>query len=317
VAVDVNNPTGRAGLVAIDKRGCRAFFLDPTSFEPIDELPLPARPHEVAISADHCLAYVSIYGNGIYGNNTLPGREIVVLDLAARKPVATLDVSPYLAPHGMAIGRDGRLYASCDQSGVVAVIDVGGGEVVGAIDAGSHGPHMIAMLPDGSKLYSENEEDPFISVMEPGSRTRLRTVDMPGGSAGIIASADGQRVFVVAGQSPELAEFDTASDTLLQRVRLRGHSQPAQRVRTSPDGRFIVVTSTEEPLVTILDTDNLDSQTTLRVADAPMGVAFHPDNRTALVGNHGAGRITVLDLEARSIIRDFALGTGVETIAFY
>jgi DNA-binding beta-propeller fold protein YncE len=299
VAVDVNNPTGRSGLVAID------------------ELQLPARPHEVAISADHRLAYVSIYGNGIYGNNTLPGNTIVVLDLPSHKLVATLNVSPYLAPHGMAIGSDGRLYASCDQSGVVAVIDVRSGEVVGAIDAGSHGPHMIAMLPDGSKLYAENEEDPFISVMAPGTRTRLHTVDMPGGSAGISASADGQRIFVVAGQSPELAEFETASDMAVRRIRLRGHAQPAQRVRASPDGRFIVITSTEEPLVTILDSDNLDIQTTLRVADAPMGVAFGPDNRTALVGNHGAGRITVLDLEAHSVIRDFALGTGVETLAFY
>jgi hypothetical protein len=29
-----------------------------------------------------------------------------------------------------------------------------------------------------------------------------------------------------------------------------------------------------------------------------MGVAFHPDGRTALVANHGAGRITVVDLKA-------------------
>jgi DNA-binding beta-propeller fold protein YncE len=317
--VDANNPTGRSGLVAIDKRGCRAFFLDPNTFLEIEQIGLPARPHEVAISADHRLAYVSIYGNGIYGNNTQPGCTIVVLDLASRKHVRTLDVSPYLAPHGLAFGADSLLYASCDQSGVVAVVDPQRGEVVGAIDAGSHGPHMIAILPDGTKLYSENEEDPFISVMEPTSRKRLRTVDMPGGSAGIIASADGQRVFVVAGQSPELVEIDTASDTVTRRVRLSGHARPAQRVRSSPDGRYVVVTSTEEPLVTILDAGLQDdnSQTTLQVAEAPMGVAFHPDNRTALVGNHGAGRITVLDLEARAVVRDFALGTGVETLAFY
>jgi DNA-binding beta-propeller fold protein YncE len=314
--VDVNNPTGRSGLVAIDKRGCRAFFLDPDSFDEVEQLPLPARPHEVAISADHRSAFVSIYGNGIYGNNSEPGCTIVVLDLGSRKAVQTLDVSPYLAPHGLAFGGDGLLYASCDQSGVVAVLDVARSEVVGAIDAGSHGPHMVVMLPDGSKLYSENEEDPFVSVMRPQSRKRLGTVEMPGGSAGITASADGERVFVVAGQSPELAEIDTRSDTLLRRLRLRGHALPAQRARCSPDGRFVVVTSTEEPLVTILDAE-LEEQTALTVAAAPMGVAFHPDNRTALVGNHGAGRITVIDLEDRAVVRDFPCGTGVETLAFY
>jgi hypothetical protein len=48
-----------------------------------------------------------------------------------------------------------------------------------------------------------------------------------------------------------------------------------------------------------------------------MGVAFHPNGRTALVGNHGAGRITVIDLESHAIERDFACGVGVETLAFY
>jgi hypothetical protein len=46
-------------------------------------------------------------------------------------------------------------------------------------------------------------------------------------------------------------------------------------------------------------------------------VAFHPDGRRALVGNHGAGRITVVDLEAAALVREFEAGIGVETLAFY
>jgi hypothetical protein len=59
---DVNNPTGGEGLIAIDKRGCRALFLDPTTYDELAAFELPARPHEVAIGADHRTAYVSIYG---------------------------------------------------------------------------------------------------------------------------------------------------------------------------------------------------------------------------------------------------------------
>jgi DNA-binding beta-propeller fold protein YncE len=314
--VDVNNPTGHTGVVAVDKRGCRALFLDPTTFDEVEQLSLPARPHEVAVSSDHRTAYVSIYGNGIYGNNSEPGHTIVAIDLASRALIGTLDVSPYLAPHGLAFGRDGLLYASCDHSGVIAVLDVDRRAVVGAIDAGSHGPHMFAMLPDGSKLYSENEEDPFVSVMDAAGRQLIGSVPMPGGSAGIVASVDGREVLVIGAAEPVVVIIDASSDTVVRRVVLTGHVKPAQRVRSSPDGRFVVVTSTDEPLVTILDA-TLEHQTTLEVAAAPMGVAFHPDNRTALVGNHGAGRITVLDLEAGKLVRDFAAGTGVETLAFY
>ena len=313
--MDLNNPTGSTGLIAIDKRGSHALFFEPASFELLDSVPLPARPHEVAISKDHRLAYVSIYGNGVYGNNTEPGREIVVIDLAARQHVATLDVAPFRAPHGLQLGPGNLLYASCDQSGVIAVIDPAAERLVGSIDAGSKGPHMIALLPDGSKLYSENEEDPFVSVMDPATRTLLRTVETPGGSAGI--SADARGVLVVHAQEPVLTLIDPATDQVERRIRLREHTRPAQRVRHSPNGQYVVVTSMEEPLVTILDAASLDQQTTLRVADGPMGVGFAPDGRTMLVGNHGAGRITVVDLAAGSIQRDFPAGVGVETLAFY
>jgi DNA-binding beta-propeller fold protein YncE len=314
--VDVNNPTGSTGLVAIDKRGSHALFLDPVSFEILSDLALPARPHEVAISADHALAYVSIYGLGVYGNNEQPGNTIVVLDLAARQQVGEIDISPYVAPHGLMFGTDGLLYASCDQSGVVAVIDCEQGEIVGTIDAESTGAHMIAMLPDGSKLYSENEEDTFVGVMDPVSQRMIAKIPLPGGAAGISASADGSTVLVVTLDEPGLAVIDTATDRLLRRVRLAESTIAAQRVRCSPNGPFVVVTNNDESLVTVLDA-SLTRQTTFPVSTAPMGVAFHPDGKTALIGNHGAGRITVVDLVTAAPVREFEAGVGVETLAFY
>jgi DNA-binding beta-propeller fold protein YncE len=213
-------------------------------------------------------------------------------------------------------GADGTLFASCDHSGVIAAVDVHGLQLKGAIDVGSRGSHMIAMLPDFTKLYSENEEDEFVSVMSPARLERIQTVETPGGSAGISATSDGQRVLVVHAQEPLLTVIDTSSDRVSDKVALRGHAKAAQRVRCSPDGNCVVVTATEEPLVTILSPD-LKEQTTLEVAAAPMGVAFHPDGRTLVVGNHGAGKLSVIDLEQKTVVREFACGVGVETLAFY
>jgi DNA-binding beta-propeller fold protein YncE len=315
---DVNNPTGTAGLFAVDKRGCHARWLDPTTYAELASLELPARPHEVAISADHRTAYVSIYGSGVYGNNPEPGQQIVVVDLEKRQVVSSLSVAPFLAPHGLALGPDGLLYASCDASGVVAVLDPGAAEVVGSIEVGSKGNHMIAMLPDGSKLYSENEDQgSFVSVMDPRARTRLAEVPIPSGALGLCASSDGGRVLVADGGKPAVLVIDAREDTLVDTVPLEGYAHPAQRVRCSPDGRYLVVTADQEPLATVLSAADPRQQTTFEVAPGPMGVAFHADGRTALVANHGSGRITVVDLDSASPVRDFALGVGVETLAFY
>ena len=153
-------------------------------------------------------------------------------------------------------------------------------------------------------------------MIDVAARRLVKKIPLPGGAAGICASADGSRVLVVTLDEPGLAVIDTASDTLVGRIRLADSTIAAQRVRCSPNGRFVVVTNNDESLVTILSAD-LASQTTFATGASPMGVAFHPDGKTALVGNHGAGTITVVDLEAAAPVREFAAGVGVETLAFY
>jgi DNA-binding beta-propeller fold protein YncE len=226
-------------------------------------------------------------------------------------------VQPFLGTHGLALDPDGLLYASCDASGVVAVIDPSRGAQRGSIDVGSRGNHMIAMLPGGSKLYSENEDQAsFVSVMDPRTRERIGEVPIPSGALGLCATSDGARVLVADGGEPVIRVIETRNDTLADSVRLDGYAHPAQRVRCSPDGQYVVVTADQEPLATVLTAD-LKQQTCLEIAPGPMGVAFHPDARTALVANHGSGRITVVDLPEARVVRDFPMGVGVETLAFY
>jgi hypothetical protein len=71
-----NNPTGKRGLIAVDKVGGKVRFYDPSSFKEIAALDVDKLPHEVAITPDHRTAYVSIYGPGIFGNNPTPAQTI-------------------------------------------------------------------------------------------------------------------------------------------------------------------------------------------------------------------------------------------------
>ena len=312
-----NLPTGVSGLLAVDKMGNRVMFLDPVTFATLHVLEgFAPRVHELAISPDHRTAYVPIYGDGRHGANPNPGHLIAVIDLQARTHVRDIDVSPYIAPHGLRWGPDGSLYCVCEDSGTVIEIDPASGAIWHAIGTGSTNSHRIEVLPDGSKLYAENEEDPFATVLDLRTRKRLADVPAPNGLAGLGMSPDGRTIVLVDAQRPELVVLDTATDTVVRTVRLTGHRTAAQIARYSPDGRHVVVTSHDEGLGTVLSPD-LDAQRTAGLGKGPMDMAFTADGTRALVGNQDDGTISVLELESCRVIGTVAAGKGIEALAFF
>ena len=110
----LNYPTGKQGLLLIDKLGAHIRFFDPATYKELSNFETPANPHDFVLSADHKTAYVPIYGDGVYGRNPHPAHEIQIVDLVARKSAGIIDVSPYQAPHGIQIDSAGMLYVVCD-----------------------------------------------------------------------------------------------------------------------------------------------------------------------------------------------------------
>ena len=195
-------------------------------------------------------------------------------------------------------------------------LDAQSWEISHVIEVGSNKAHRMEVLPDGTKLYTENEEDSSASVIDLKSRKRTGTILTPGALAGIGLSPDGKTVILVDATKPRIFAIDTEADTITRTVELEGHEKPAQIARFSPDGRYLVVTSFEEPLATILD-PALEKQRLIHLGDGPMNMAFHADGRTALIANQGDGTICVVDLELAEVTRSVPVGQGVETLAFF
>jgi len=317
---DPNNPTGSHGLILVDKLGSRVRFLNPDTYSELSNLDVGARPHEMAISPDHKTAYVSVYGDGVYGNNPHPGHNIAVIDLASRQITKMIDVSPYIAPHGIMVDPSGkRLYVTCDLSRKLLIINTSTGVTEAAIDTVGTG-HWITMLPDASKVYVANKnESPFISVIDLKTRKLVAKVPMPNGTQGIVASPDGKHVLAVDFVVPQIVVINTVDDTVADKVTLQSDDHAAFRVRYTPDGSRIMTTTETTSLVNIINPNDLHGvQSVLTVGKSPMGIGFAANGETALVANHGDGTVSVLDLKGDAkVLSNFKAGTGIETIAYY
>ena len=317
--LDFNNPTGTQGLIMIDKLGGFVRFFDPVSLKELSSFTIPdGPPHELAISPDHKTAYIPIYGDGVYGRNPHPGHVIAVVDLVSRKLNGTIDVSPYLAPHGLQVDSKGTLYATCDQSRKFLVIDPKTRTITAAIDTEGTG-HWIAVLPDGSKAYVANKNDrPFVSVIDIKARKMIGKVDMPNGTQGITVSPDGTRVLAVDYKDPKFMVIDTGTDKIVDTIAVERNQTGPFRVKYSPDGSKLVSCDSQAGLANIINTSDLHGkQTVLTVGKTPFGIAFTADSKTVLVSNHGDGTISVIDVTGAKVVNTFKAGTGIETLAYY
>jgi DNA-binding beta-propeller fold protein YncE len=314
---DANFASGTNGLIAVDKIGNQILFLDPNTYATTLTLDAFApRVHELAISRDHKTAYVPIYGDGIHGKNPHPGHLIAVIDLGAQRHAGDFSTYPYLAPHGLRWGPAGQLYCVCENSGVVLEMNADRGSIEHVIEVGSDKAHRIEVTPDGAKLYTENEEDTFGCVIDLKARKRIKKIATPNGLAGIGMSPDGTTIVFVDAKHPQILVVDTASDEIVRTVRLVGHEKAAQIARYSPNGEYLIVTSYDAPLATILDT-KLQTQKLLQLGRGPMNMAFHSDGRTLVIANHDAGSLAVVDLDEAEVVRTVPAGIGIETLSFY
>jgi len=303
------------GIIAVDKMGNKVLFLNPATYETEAVLDrFEKKVHELLVLPETSRAYVPIFGDGIHGRNPNPQHWVYVFDLDTRAVLTTIDLRPYIAPHTLKRGPDGLVYLTCENSAKVVVIDPDTNKVVGAIDSGSVNGHRLIIAPDGQRLYTENEEDATVSVIDLPKRQLLGTINTPRPLAGIAVSADGRTVVAVDGAQPTLFLIDTESGTVRGEVILKGVPNAAQIARYAPDNSVIGVTSNNSDTVSLLD-PSFEEQTVFKVGNQPMDMAFHGDE--LFVPCQGDGSVHVIDIPNRRHKMSFKAGEGCESLAFF
>ena len=303
------------GMIAVDKMGGKVLFLNPKTYETevvIDGFPRTV--HELLVVPETRRAYVPIFGDGIHGRNPNPQHYLCVFDLERRALETTIDLRPYIAPHTLKLGPDGLIYITCENSAVVAAIDRATNKVVEAIDSGSTNGHRLIIAPDGQRLYTENEEDGTVSVIDLPKRKLLGKIKTPRPLAGIAISADGGTVVAVDDAQPTLFLIDTAAGRVRDEIALKDVPKAAQIARYAPDNSLIGVTSLNSDTVSLID-PTFREQTAIKVGSQPMDMAFHGDE--LFVACQGDGSMHVIDIPNRRAKGSFKAGTGCESVGFF
>ena len=91
----LTNMANARGLIAVDKKGGKVLFLNPSHYE--TEVVLDGfekTVHELLVVPETNRAYVPIFGDGIHGRNPNPQHLLCVFDLEKRALLTTIDLRP-------------------------------------------------------------------------------------------------------------------------------------------------------------------------------------------------------------------------------
>jgi YVTN family beta-propeller protein len=303
------------GMIAVDKIGTKVLFLNPQTYATeavIDGFPRTV--HELLVVPETGRAYVPIFGDGIHGRNPNPQHHVCVFDLHKRAHIDIIDLRPYMAPHTLKLGPDGLIYITCENSAVVAVIDRDSNKVVAAIDSGSTNGHRLIIAPDGRHLYTENEEDGTVSVIDLPKRKLLGKIKTPRPLAGIAIAPDGRTVVAVDDAQPTLFLIDTADGRVREEIVLKDVPKPAQIARYAPDNSLLAVTSLNSDTVSLID-PSFREQTAIKVGSQPMDMAFRDDE--LFVACQGDGSVHIIDIPNKRAKSSFSAGKGCESVGFF
>src|SRR5438094_9371141 len=146
--------------------------------------------HELAASPNGGIAYVPIYGNSGVGKPGSDGRNIVVIDIGARKVIGNVDFGDGVRPH-----KDGLLYVTTELDDSVSVIDPRTLKIEGSIPTGQAESHMLAIARDGRRGYTANVGPGTVSVLDLEKRKTVKVIPVAGQIQRISLSVDDHSVF--------------------------------------------------------------------------------------------------------------------------
>jgi len=309
-------PTPSHGLLLVANKGDQTLgIIDPDSGKQVSAVPEGGvTGHEVIASPDGKLAYVPIYGDSGVGQPGTDGKNLVVIDIAARKVVGNIDFGHGVRPHCPMIGpKDGLLYVSTELENSVTAIDPHTLKIVGNIPTGKPESHMFAITHDGHYAYTANVASGTVSVLDLESRKTLDVISVAPVVQRIALSVDDRLAFTSDQSKPQLAVIDTLTRKIKSWVELPG---TGYGTAATPDGNWLVIAIPAAHKVGVLNLKTMGLDRTLDVPAAPQEVLARPDGKVVYVSCAASHKVAEIQTSNWTVSRLIDAGAGVDGLAW-
>ena len=296
-------------LVVVNKGAATATIVDVSSGETLATIPVGVGPHEAIVSQDGRWAVAANYGQRT-GGNTLS-----VIDIPGRKVVRTIDLGEYTRPHGLVfLPGDSIVAVTSETAMAVVLVRLADGKVLRSLSTDAEGSHMLALVSDGSVVYTSNLRDDTISEIDVATGAMKRLINTPPQPEAIGVTPSGSELWVGSNTDGTFTVIDVASGAT--RGTITGFGFP-YRVLFTPDERLAIMPDFRGNQLRIVNRETLEE---LKRFDfpggGPMGVTLSGDGRTLYLALNRSGEVVAIDLESLEEVRRYDVGPTPDGIGW-
>ena len=294
-------------LLVVNKEGTLAI-IDPAAKKVLGSVRTGEQPHEVA--TDGKLAYVSNYGGGDAGGKTLS-----VIDIAARKELHRVDLTPLSRPHGLwAVG--GKCYFTAEGNKAIGRYDPASNQVDMILGTGQNNTHMVLALPDESKIFTSNIGGDSITIIERAGVSNWNGTVVPVGKGpeGFDISPEGRQIWAANSRDGSVSVIDLAAKRVVATFGVQ--TKRSNRLKFSPDGRLVLISDLEAGDLLVLEHATRKELKRMKLGRQPAGILITPDSARAYVAVTGDDNVAVIDLKTLELVDRLKTGTGPDGMAW-
>lgn len=298
-------PPAHGALLVVTKQSHALAIVDGDSLRVLAHVPIGEDPHEVAVGPDHRTAFVANFGEG-----TL--HTLARVDLQTATALPAVEILPLVGPHGLWVSGE-RLWFTAVGSEALGAMDPASGRVVQVLGTGQQNSHMLWASRDGAKMLVSNAGSGTMTVFD---RTTVRPNVVPGApqppasytheewrptilpvgekAEGFAVSPD-EREAWVGNADGTISALDLVHEK--GAGRFEAGTNGANRLRWTPDGRYVLVTTHTGKDLVVLDAHA--RQVVKRIAIEERGasaIQLDPEGRRAFVACPRDHFVAVVDL---------------------
>jgi DNA-binding beta-propeller fold protein YncE len=179
--------------------------------------------------------------------------------------------------------------------------------------------HWLAISHATGKVFVSVKQD-HVVVVDRARRMPIGRIELSNVVEGLAISPDGETLYVCAQSAAEFYVIEARGCAVRRTVAIEGadgSKRQMRRVRVSPDGRYVAVSSNQDNHAAVYEADRLKQVASFPTKKSPMGFGFAADGKHAYLCCHDDAEVFEFELATGRVTRTFPTAAGCEFIVAY